>query len=481
MNVQMKGDVNVEVCRDSLLYLLCDYYYKTNSDRNQCDVLKCCMDVLKKRGVIKNTNSKYALTILDYISKTTKRGHIISQNINTNINASSLDKPSTLNHESTIKNVTILNQIGEGGYGEIYKIKNNVDNKIYALKKTIISNNRSTQHLELTNFSHDNIQDKIQINNNFQRQWNTELNILTNVQHENIIRYYDSWFDFNKFDNITQKYSIKSQSANNSANDSANKLIDSDTFNSCDLSIIDKCSENFNSTKYKSQKEKDIIQVCLYTQMEYCDYNLKDVIENNNINEHNLDKSFKRIHNLFSQILMGVNYLHKNNLVHRDLKPSNILIQLDKFAISGKKEIIKIIDFGCSIISPDNFDNLDNFNNINDIKFFSSSQGGSYYNDDTKCIGTQNYVPLDKNKNSKKIDIYSLGIILFELACNIKTQMEKLRILQVLKYNNVNNYLSYCDHIKKEKIFNLISSCIHSDPNKRPTIGKLMYVWNNIS
>ena len=42
-----------------------------------------------------------------------------------------------------------------------------------------------------------------------------------------------------------------------------------------------------------------------------------------------------------SQIISGVNYLHKHNIVHRDIKPENILM-------TGKQ--IKLIDFGLSNI-----------------------------------------------------------------------------------------------------------------------------------
>lgn len=40
------------------------------------------------------------------------------------------------------------------------------------------------------------------------------------------------------------------------------------------------------------------------------------------------------------QILLGVDYMHKNRIMHRDLKPQNILI--------NNKNFIKIADFGLS-------------------------------------------------------------------------------------------------------------------------------------
>ena len=43
---------------------------------------------------------------------------------------------------------------------------------------------------------------------------------------------------------------------------------------------------------------------------------------------------------IFQQIIGGVEYTHKLNVVHRDLKPENLLIDYDN--------TIRIVDFGLS-------------------------------------------------------------------------------------------------------------------------------------
>ena len=66
--------------------------------------------------------------------------------------------------------------------------------------------------------------------------------------------------------------------------------------------------------------------------MELCDYNLREYLLTNGID----DKLNNKI-NYFKQIINGLKYLHDNNIIHRDIKPENI------FILDGK---IKIGDFG---------------------------------------------------------------------------------------------------------------------------------------
>ena len=44
---------------------------------------------------------------------------------------------------------------------------------------------------------------------------------------------------------------------------------------------------------------------------------------------------------IYQQIISGLEYLHKNNIVHRDIKPENLII-------NKKTKELKIVDFGLS-------------------------------------------------------------------------------------------------------------------------------------
>ena len=94
-----------------------------------------------------------------------------------------------------------------------------------------------------------------------------------------------------------------------------------------------------------------------------------------------------QIERWFAPIVSGVGYLHESGLVHRDLKPANIFLDEDE-------NVIKIGDYGLS-------------------KFISSSKGSGQ----TETVGTFHYMAPEIGKGiyGKGIDIYAMGIVLYEM------------------------------------------------------------------
>ena len=129
-------------------------------------------------------------------------------------------------------------------------------------------------------------------------------------------------------------------------------------------------------------KDSYINETSTHIVTEYCDSSdLFDYV----INNDGRIKNEREVINVVTQILQGLKYLHDKNIIHRDLKLSNILFH--------KKNKIKIIDFGLSVIMNDNLKNLEE--EVGSIGFISPEIIMGSYN--------------------KSCDLWSVGCITFIL------------------------------------------------------------------
>ncbi|CAD8124311.1 unnamed protein product [Paramecium sonneborni] len=129
----------------------------------------------------------------------------------------------------------------------------------------------------------------------------------------------------------------------------------------------------------------------LYIIMDRCrGGDLKNLIQNYFLQKKYF--SIVEIMDMIRQILLGYKSLIQNSIIHRDLKPANILVEFD----ANQRIILKLTDFGMGRI-------LDDIS----IKQFQTRVGTPIY----MAPQIVNGEPF-----SSKCDIFSLGIILHELA-----------------------------------------------------------------
>ncbi|XP_027706098.1 interferon-induced, double-stranded RNA-activated protein kinase [Vombatus ursinus] len=179
---------------------------------------------------------------------------------------------------------------------------------------------------------------------------------------------------------------------------------------------------------------------CLFIVMELCEGGtLKDWID---CQRHNNEPDKALSLNLFQQITAGVEYIHSEKLIHRDLKPSNIFL-VDKTKI-------KIGDFGL-VTSLKNKE------------------------DRTKGIGTLRYMSTEQSSSQdygNEVDIFALGLILFELLYICPTVQEMARI-----WENVKNCIfpeEFDKKYLKEKL--VLMKLLSKKPEDRPKASKILKI-----
>ncbi|GCE97419.1 hypothetical protein ZYGM_004977 [Zygosaccharomyces mellis] len=113
----------------------------------------------------------------------------------------------------------------------------------------------------------------------------------------------------------------------------------------------------------------------------------------------------KALHDL----TQGLSYLKSQGCIHRDIKPSNILVD-------GRQKLLKLSDFGCSILSP------------SVLPFQDDSLDECFQAELNKIVGTPAFTApelcqfgnpgADDVRDGYKLDVWSTGITLYGLLYN---------------------------------------------------------------
>lgn len=214
---------------------------------------------------------------------------------------------------------------------------------------------------------------------------------------------------------------------------------------------------------------KDIKKLKIYIQMELCKETVGDFLQKrqNMLTNDEMISAIKK----FIDISKAVQHLHEDEkIIHRDLKPTNIFL-----TDNGE---IKIGDFG---LATELFNmKIHKFSSGDELslsrKYSESSTAANLSSEDwthlsfhTKNVGTPQYASpeqLNENYYDEKTDIYSLGIILFEMVYPLATGMERHQTLKELKENGKipENLFN-----KYPTLTTLISEMVNKNSIKRPT------------
>lgn len=204
-------------------------------------------------------------------------------------------------------------------------------------------------------------------------------------------------------------------------------------------------SFSLNLNKPNSHKSAKMF---LYIQMQLCQrLSLREWLK------QHIVRDSAQVLNIFQQIVDAVEYVHLQGLIHRDLKPSNIF-----FAYDAK---IKIGDFGLVTAMTESHDAARTPSTENENVTLRNSIH-------TACVGTHLYMSPEQMNGQMynyKVDIYSLGIIFFELLIPFFTDMER-----IVELSNLKKSIFPKDFAEKYSAeYNLLKMMLDEDPAKRPT------------
>ncbi|XP_070577673.1 eIF-2-alpha kinase GCN2-like [Ptychodera flava] len=419
-----------------------------------------------------------------------------------------------------------LQWLGKGGFGDVIKVRNRLDDCFYAIKR-IPLNPKSKE---------------------FNKKITREVKLLSRLNHENVVRYYNSWIEvcedasntttdseskattdtesrahrldevrmnlknsLNSSDDVEKQApkpveasvewstSISHEAASKSSrfheessdsssdeeafgggmsfiqfedSESDSDIVFENSFRNSNFAGIDD-SESVLDIKANLKNDEDhnkaqapVGKQYLYIQMEYCD---KSTLRNSI--DDGLCKDMKRVWRLFREILEGLAHIHSQGMIHRDLKPVNIFLD--------SNDHVKIGDFGLATTHALAQHGMFGESAPSEPTSPERSQEGTSERYTGK-VGTYLYVSPEvqngkaKTSYSQKVDLYSLGIIFFEMCYpNLKTGMERVHILGHLRTESIQLPEDF-DEIEFPDQVHIIRWLLNHEPSIRPTAQGLL-------
>ncbi|KAJ6130615.1 Serine/threonine-protein kinase GCN2 [Penicillium capsulatum] len=345
--------------------------------------------------------------------------------------------------------------LGRGGFGQVVKARNKLDGRFYAVKK-------------ISQTSAAALKDTL-----------SEIMLLSRLNHPYVVRYYTAWLeeDFNHIDeealSSTEGDPFASQSHPGFSTGGLD-FMSSSGYPKIEFAASDSEEENEGAaskgghqqtpgyfgtgsveeepSRARSGSYGRPVLTTLYIQMEYCEkHTLRDLIRNGLYDD--IDRSWR----LFRQILDGLSHIHSHGIIHRDLKPDNIFIDVANNPRIG--------DFG--LATSGQF-----------MTAVRSSAAADFEGNFTRSLGTTYYVAPEMKSGfsghyNEKVDMYSLGVIFFEMCYALPTGMERDQTLREIREKN---HILPAAFQQSEKIVQgqIIQSLLSHAPSERPTASELL-------
>ena len=216
--------------------------------------------------------------------------------------------------------------------------------------------------------------------------------------------------------------------------------------------------------KSENQKYLSDLSIYFFIQMEFCQQ--KTLAQY--IQDHTIIKIKNKVIYTFTyQLIKSLAKIHAKNIIHANINPENIFVIDDDSIKIGDFSSAKDIELkfkknlnNCSKVLSQSYQNILEINDNPEIE--TNYREGSLYSSPEQKKGSG---------VSKKSDIYSVGLVLYEMCECFNDDDKRNKKIKYLK-----KYKTFDDNFQKEYGLqcNLILQMIEDDEDKRPSCEKLL-------
>ncbi|CAH0550069.1 unnamed protein product [Brassicogethes aeneus] len=470
MKKQPRISTPISLLIESLVMNICTIY-ETDAQKAK-EMYKLICSKLHKMRMI---DESYNMNEFEGMRSQLQKGfiHLITANQNKKL---TLMKPTWPKNDITdshyLREFEEVEYIAGGGFGQVFLVRHKLDGTSYAMKKIPIR----CEGIDAV------------------RSYLSEVKTFASLNHSNIVQYKAAWLEI-----VQGCYNNNAIKTNRETQNSKTSHVDDEYVFSKDvtLSFSERQSQDTdfeidferslsnirnltlttksrtNLTKDKSKSASDINALCkvnfnkiqelriikkpmkwatLYIQMALCQSTLKQWLEKRNEIERNSKGALVPINNqkvrfktnmeILMQLLKGIEYIHSKGIVHHDIKPSNVFIQPD----DGNNVLVQLGDFGlaCPLQSARH----------------------------TLAFGTKLYAAPEQLAGEcvAKSDLYSLGIVLYELVETFHTDMERVGSVTELRRGALDEGL----RLREPLLVGIVAELTAANWQARPAASDLL-------
>ena len=218
----------------------------------------------------------------------------------------------------------------------------------------------------------------------------------------------------------------------------------------CHLSVLSRKLSHQNIVRYIGT---EVTPTALSIFLEYIPGgSLKCLIEKFGFLEEPVVRTYSR------QLLLGLEYLHRNGIAHRDVKGANCLV--------GNDGVIKLADFGAS----------------KTWRSQAVASGSPLSNKTGEITGTPSWMAPEVIRDAqgerqipwKKADIWSLGCTVLEMTTGKPPWHQFSNQVTVLYHIACSDLIPEFPEYPSEEMSEFLSSCLQREPSHRPDTTSLL-------